>query len=173
MKFRDVLWKIIDGILFAEVLGMLIVVSIQIIGRLVGNSVAWSEEMTRNLFVWTINFGMVVGFRRAEHARVTFVYDLFPKTPLMKNIQLGIYMISCLLFFSVAAYWNAGMTIRQIGSGEMSPALGIPMFFVTLPLSLCSVLAIIAIIQSVLLDPETRESLTCDEPVELQKERTV
>ncbi len=42
-----------------------------------------------------------------------------------------------------------------------------------LPLSLCSVLAIIAIIQSVLFDPETRESLTCDEPVELQKERTV
>ena len=170
METKGLLWKIIDGILLLTVAGMLIVVTLQVFGRLVGKSVPWSEEMTRNLFVWTINFGMAVGFRRAEHARVTFIYNFLPKHRVMKTIQLVIYVMSCIGFFSVAMYWNFGMTSRQIASGEISPALGIPMFIVTLPLGLCSLLAVIGIIQSVLFDKETREHLTMDEPAELIKE---
>lgn len=77
MKIAKTLWRIIDVILFITVLSMLVVVLMQVLGRTFGKSIPWSEEMTRNLFIWTVNFGMVVGFKNVDHARVTFVYDFF------------------------------------------------------------------------------------------------
>lgn len=152
------LWKIVDAILFLGVSGMLVVVIIQVAGRLTGVSLPWSEEMTRNLFVWTVFFGMAVGFRYAEHARITFLLNMFPHK--LKKFQTVLYLFSSMLFFCAVLVLGIGMTWRQFRSGEMSPATGIPMFFITLPVSLSSVLAIIGLVQSVLFDETTKRSIT-------------
>jgi TRAP-type C4-dicarboxylate transport system permease small subunit len=159
MKLSKILWKIIDGILLITVFSMLLVVILQVLGRSFGRSIPWSEEMTRNLFVWTVNFGMVVGFRNVDHARVTFIFDLFKPSKAKEYIQLGLYATSGLVFFSMLALWNFQMTFRQLRIGETSPALGIPMFWVTLPMGICSVLALVAIVETVFFDKHTRSRI--------------
>jgi TRAP-type C4-dicarboxylate transport system permease small subunit len=158
MKAGRFLWKIVDAILFLGVSGMLVVVIVQVIGRLIGVSLPWSEEMTRNLFVLTVFLGMAVGFRYAEHARVTFLLKIFPEK--LQKFQTALYLLSSVLFFGVVFVLGIGMTWRQFRNGEMSPATGIPMFFITLPISLCSILAIIGLVQSILFDETTKKIIT-------------
>lgn len=156
MKLLKILWKIIDVILFMTVFSMLMIVILQVIGRSFGKSIPWSEEMTRNLFLWTVNFGMVVGFKNVDHARVTFIFDLFKPSKIKDIIQLSLYLLSAVGFFSLLSIWNFQMTIRQFNIGETSPALGIPMFWVTLPMGVCSILALIAAVETVLINKSSR-----------------
>jgi TRAP-type C4-dicarboxylate transport system permease small subunit len=159
MGKKNYLWRIVDGVLFITVSGMLVVIVIQVISRIIGRSVPWTEEMTRYLFLWTINFGMVMGMRNADHASVNIVYLLLPKSRLIERIHLVIYTASILLFFTLLTYWNIGMTLRQYRSLEISPALGIPMFLVTFPLFICNILAVMALIHSVFLDEKTKKRI--------------
>ncbi len=157
MTVGGLLWKITDGVLFLGVSGMLAVVIIQVIGRAVGVSLPWSEEMTRNLFVWSTFLGMAVGFRYAEHARVTFLLDILPQK--CRKYQVALYLLSSVLFLGVVSVLGMGMTFRQFINGETAPATGIPMFLVTLPISLSSILAIAGSIQSVFFDETTKKTI--------------
>lgn len=166
MQKKRILWKIVDSILFATVGGMLVVIIIQVVGRVIGASVPWSEELTRYLFLWTVSFGMAVGMRYADHASVNVLYLVLPKTKIIQKIHLVIYTLSCLVFFALLTYWNYAMTMRQLRNGEISPALELPMFLVTIPLFLCDILAIIGLVQGVFFDAHTRDRITMIEPVE-------
>jgi TRAP-type C4-dicarboxylate transport system permease small subunit len=161
MQIGRVLWKVVDGLLFLQVSGMLVIVTIQIVGRLIGRSVPWSEEMTRNFFVWAVNCGMAAGFRYAEHARVTFALKILPGW--LKRFQIVLYVVSCAAFFAIVCVLGYGITTRQFRSGEMAPATGIPMFLVTLPIVLCSLLALIGTIQSAFFDAKTRQIIAEEE----------
>ena len=158
-KLLELNWKIVQTIIFLDVLGMLLVVVLQILGRIVSQSLPWTEELTRYCFLWTINFGMTIGVLNASHASVTIAFEIFKKDKIhiVGKIRGVIYLISCLIFFGVAGYLNLGMTIRQFGNGETSPALGVKMFIVTIPLFICDILAIIALLQSFFLNKETRK----------------
>jgi TRAP-type C4-dicarboxylate transport system permease small subunit len=164
MQKKLTFWKLIDALLLLEVGGMLVNVILQVISRLLGASLPWTEEMTRNLFVWTVFFGMAVGFRNAEHARVTFFINFFPNS--LKKAQTYLYFISSVGFFIILAYLGARMSLRQYFNGETAPATSLPMFLVTLPISLCSLFAIIGIVQSVFLDNDTRKKIEEGELVE-------
>lgn len=164
MQKRLTFWKVIDALLFLEVGGMLVIVMLQVVSRLMGASLPWTEEMTRNLFVWTVFFGMAVGFRNAEHARVTFFINYFPNS--LKKAQTYLYFISSVGFFVILAYLGVRMSLRQYFNGETAPATSLPMFLVTLPISMCSIFAIIGIIQSVIFDNETRNKIEEGELVE-------
>lgn len=155
---KNFLWKLVDVIIFVNVLAMLCVVLVQVLGRLFSNSLPWTEELTRYCFLWTVNLGMTVGVLHANHASVTVFYDLFKrKKALIGKIRMYIYLLSCLLFFGLTSYWNLGMTLRQMNNHEISPALGVPMFLITMPLFLCDLLALIATIQSIFFDKNTRD----------------
>ncbi|MBN2860119.1 MAG: TRAP transporter small permease subunit [Sphaerochaetaceae bacterium] len=164
MLKSDVIWKIISGVLFATVGGMLVVIVIQVLGRMVGQSIPWTEELIRYLFLWTVNFGMAVGMRHANHASVNILYLVLPRKKWIEVVHLVIYTASAFVFFSLLSYWNYGMTMRQLRSGEISPALEIPMFLVSLPLFMCDLLAVVGLAQSMFLDMKTRERVSsCDQ----------
>jgi TRAP-type C4-dicarboxylate transport system permease small subunit len=109
---------------------------------------------------------MAVGMRHADHASVNVLYLVLPKTKVIQRIHLVIYTVSCLLFFALLTYWNYAMTMRQLRSGEISPALELPMFFVTMPLFVCDILASIGLIQGAFFDTHTRGRITMIEPIE-------
>lgn len=158
MKKKNILWRITEGIIFINVMTMLIVVIIQVVGRTLTSSLPWTEELTRYCFLWTVNFGMTIGLLEASHASVTIVFTAFKKhQELVGKIRMWIYFFACAVFFMFALYWNLGMTRRQVGNFESSPALGIPMYFVTLPLFICDILALVALVQSVFFDKEVRD----------------
>jgi TRAP-type C4-dicarboxylate transport system permease small subunit len=151
------LWKIVDAIVLVGVAGMVVTVSIQVISRTLGEAVAWTEELTRFLFIYTVFLGMAAGFRHAEHARIAFLLAKLPRV----GQQLGahLYAVTGVVFFLVVGYYGWELVLQQYESDETSPALGLGMYLVTAPIVVSAALAIVAHVQSVYRSPKLRARL--------------
>lgn len=71
------LFDIVDGIenvvLAIMVIGMVVTIMIQIIGRIIGHPSPWTEETSRYLFLWMMFVALAAGFNQAESSRVETV----------------------------------------------------------------------------------------------------
>jgi TRAP-type C4-dicarboxylate transport system permease small subunit len=135
----------------------MVTVTLQVVSRLMGHSLPWTEETTRYLFIWTAFLGLAAGFRSAEHARIGIVITLLP--PVLRRLLAHAYVLAGLVFFGVVGYKGFQLSMQQFRSGETSPALGIGMYLVTLPVTISAILAILAHFQSVYRDPALREQI--------------
>lgn len=154
---REVIWKIVDVFLFIGISAMLISVAIQVVTRQMGTSLPWTEELTRFLFMDTTFLGMAAGFRAAAHPRVGFALAWGPAW--LKKFSVHLYALCGTVFFSVLIYKTWELMLQQYASGESSPALGLKMFLVTLPLVLSAALAILAHIKTVYFSPYMRRKI--------------
>ena len=77
--FFDVVNKLEDIVLAILVTGMVVVIMIQIIGRVVGRPFPWTEESSRYLFLWMMFVALAAGFNRCESSRVTLFLQMGPK----------------------------------------------------------------------------------------------
>lgn len=151
------LWQAVDALVLMLVTGIVLTVALQVVSRWMGESVTWTEELTRFLFIYTAFFGMAAGFRHAEHARIAFVIGKLPRVAQRASAHL--YVLAGLVFFAIVAVKGWDLTVQQFDSGERSAALNIGMYIATLPVVISAVLAIIAHIQSVYRSPQLRERL--------------
>ncbi len=63
-------------VMFAAMVG---IIFFQVIMRYAfNNSLSWSEELGKFLFVWISWLGIGIGHRRKEHIRITFLVDKLP-----------------------------------------------------------------------------------------------
>lgn len=63
-------------VMFVAMVG---IIFFQVIMRYVfNNSLSWSEEFGKFLFVWISWIGIGIGHRRKEHIKITMLVDLFP-----------------------------------------------------------------------------------------------
>lgn len=100
---------IILVIMFAT---MVTVIFVQVIMRYVfHNSLSWSEELGKFLFVWLSWFGISVGARRGEHIKITLFTDKLPHVPaqLVNILSEIIVFIIC----AVTAYYGAVLVGNQ------------------------------------------------------------
>ncbi len=71
--------RVEDTCLIAMFAGMVGVIFFQVIMRYVfNNSLSWSEELGKFLFVWISWIGISIGHRRQEHIKITMLVDKFP-----------------------------------------------------------------------------------------------
>lgn len=136
----------------AGTVAMLISVLIQIVSRLSGRPVAWTEEGTRFLFIWIIFLGIAIGFRKAESARVTFFIDHMPRP--VRRLAPYIYAIFTIGFFTLMLVKGAGLALQQYRTNEMGSALMIPMWTVGICVPVSGMLGILGVIEQLLLRPE-------------------
>ena len=136
-----VIWRAVDALLLIAVAGLLFAVTFQVVTRLIGHAAAWTEELSRFLFIWTAFLGMAAGFRRGEHPRVTVLIDLLP-APIRRGFDVLAPLAGAVLFAAVGWY-AVRLVQQQIAFGETSPVLGIGMWITTLPAVLGAGLAII------------------------------
>ena len=148
------LWLIVDGVLLICVAGITIAVVLQVISRLMGASLPWTEELARLLFIWTAFLGMAVGFRRVEHPRVMLLPNAAPVEIQMVFVQ--IYALIGIAFFCIVCWFGILLVRQQFVFGETSPVLGIGMYLASVPIVLASILAIIAHCVTVYVDPEAQ-----------------
>jgi TRAP-type C4-dicarboxylate transport system permease small subunit len=151
------LWKVVDAVVLVGVTGMVLTVALQVVSRSMGNSVPWTEELTRFLFIYTAFLGMAAGFRYAEHARIAFLVGKLPRAG--QRIAVHLYVVAGIVFFLVVGVTGWQLVMQQFRSDETSPVLGIGMYLATLPLIVSAVLAILAHLQSVYRSPRLRESI--------------
>jgi C4-dicarboxylate transporter, DctQ subunit len=130
----------------ATAAGILIVVLIQVVSRLLGTPVSWSEEATRYLFVWMVFLGLAAGFRTVESARVVVFIAAVPR--LFRRLAVPIYVSSSILFFVLMGWTGISLVRQQIMMNEETATLPIPMWIIGLILPISAVLAILAILES-------------------------
>lgn len=108
---------------------MSIIIFIQVIMRYAfENSLVWSEELSRYMFIWLIYFAVSYTARREKHIRIDAAINLYPKKlrPYVEILS-EIIVLGFSIFIAVTA-----VTVYQkiTWSGQISPAMRIPMQYV-------------------------------------------
>lgn len=78
-KISNIIDKIEEYFLVLSFLIMVSVIFLQVIMRYVfNNSLIWSEELGKFIFVWISWIGIVIGHKRKEHIAITIIIDKLP-----------------------------------------------------------------------------------------------
>jgi len=84
---------------------------------------AWSEELSRFLFIWMIMLGAVLVTREQSHIQITFLVDLLPERLrfLLSNLTRLLMIAFCWVMI------QQGLKIYPIVAEASSPSFGISM----------------------------------------------
>jgi len=119
-KFFDVVDKLEDILCGGTLVCLLLVVLLQVGGRLMGVTLTWTEETTRFFFLWMMFLAVAAGFNRAESSRVVILVNMLPRP------------------------------MQKFAFNEMATAVAVPMGAIMICVPLCGFLGIIGTIQSFL-----------------------
>ena len=104
---------------------MTILIFIQVVMRYVfSNSLSWSEELARYMFIWLIYLGVSYGAKIRKHIKIDAGLKLFPK-----KLRPNVVILGDILFFLFAmyiVYTGYKYVLMQATLGKVSPALSIP-----------------------------------------------
>jgi len=160
--------RVEELILIWSLICTVLLVFVQVIFRYVFNdSLSWSEELTRYIFIWQIWLGTSYGFTKNKHIKVEVLYNFFP--PVGKKI-MSVFANLCFLGFCVFLLANGGKLVQTLlVQHSTSPALKIPMYLVYLSLPFTSfVMALRLIAQTV----QLIKSPAAQSPLQMEKEET-
>ncbi|MFV0313739.1 MAG: TRAP transporter small permease [Anaerotignum sp.] len=105
------------------------IIFFQVVMRYVfSNSLVWSEEIARYIFVWLVYFAVSYTARREKHIRIDAAINIYPK-----KVRPYIEILSEFIVFAFALFIAiTAITVYQkiAWSGQLSPAMRIPMQFV-------------------------------------------
>ena len=146
--------KAIDDYLEETILLILLVLmtcimGIQIVSRYVfQNSLTWSEELVRYMFVWSAFLGVPFCIKHGLSIKVDQFRNLFP-VPLQR-ILMYIDKIIIFLLFLVLFIYSFKVVRATYLSGQTSPAMQLPMWTVQISVTVSSLLSMIRSIQNLL-----------------------
>jgi len=157
-RFFGVIDKLENIVLAVMVIGMILTILLQIIGRVIGHPFAWTEETSRYLFLWMMFVALAAGFNKAESSRVTLFLMIGPKW--LKKFSEILYAVVVVFFFGFMIVYGSEVVKQQISMGEMGTALQIPMYIIGICVPISGVLGIIGVINSFF---EHRENIAIPE----------
>lgn len=126
---------------------MVIIMGVQVFCRYVlNNSLSWSEELTRYMFIWCGFLSISYCVRNNNSIRIEMLTNLLPlkwqKVVRFIEYALMIFFFGCLCLGS----WE--FLVSSFVSKQVSPAAGLPMYVVQIAPLVGSVLALIRTFQS-------------------------
>lgn len=125
--------------------GIVMVVLIQVVGRVANSPVPWSEELTRALFIWMVFLGMASSMRSADAARITILLE---RMHWLRPLATPIYLAGCLAFFGLMGWTGVSMVRTQIVMNESYATLGWPSWVVGVVMPISAIIATIATVGS-------------------------
>jgi TRAP tripartite ATP-independent transporter, periplasmic protein len=148
------MFKAIDDYLEETILLILLVLmtaimGVQIVSRYVfQNSLTWSEELVRYMFVWSAFLGVPFCIKHGLSIKVDQFRNLFP-VPLQR-ILMYIDKIIIFLLFLVLFIYSFKVVRATYLSGQTSPAMQLPMWTVQISVTVSSLLSMIRSVQNLL-----------------------
>ncbi|SEN72124.1 TRAP-type C4-dicarboxylate transport system, small permease component [Loktanella fryxellensis] len=114
------LWAI--GVL---ILAMMTITFTQVLARyLFTNSLSWSEEAGRYIFVWITFLGLAAAFQSRAHIALDFLAQMLPTGP-----SRVLRIANAVLVAAVGlALIVGGQSLMGFGMNQRSAALGLPMY---------------------------------------------
>lgn len=138
-----------EAILLILLVLMTCIMGIQIVSRYVfQNSLTWSEELVRYMFVWSAFLGIPFCIKHGLSIKVDQFRNLFP-IPLQK-ILMYIDKIIIFLLFLVLFIYSFTVVRATYLSGQTSPAMQLPIWTVQISVTVSSLLSMIRSIQNLL-----------------------
>ena len=122
--------------LVASIFVMVVVIFLQVVMRYAfNNSLSWSEELARFLFVWVSWIGISFGQKKGEHITITLLCDRV-KVKAKKNVIL-IGNVFTLAILAVLFVKGIEVTGRIADMASLTPALHIPKWtmYASVPIS--------------------------------------
>ena len=136
-----------ETILLILLVLMTCIMGIQIVSRYVfQNSLTWSEELVRYMFVWSAFLGIPFCIKHGLSIKVDQFRNLFP-IPLQKVLMYIDKIIIFLLFLVLFIYSFTVIKATYL-SGQTSPAMQLPMWTVQISVTVSSLLSMIRSIQN-------------------------
>ena len=153
LKDKGFLGKIVYGynhleeyLLVGSLVFSVLLVFLQVVMRTVfKNSLSWSEELARYLFIWQTWLGVSIAFKEDEHIKVTLIYSIIKN----KRGQAIIDFLadSIWFLFSFFLIFNGAKLVSSVVSRNVtSSGLGLPMAFVYVVFPISSALVCIRLI---------------------------
>ena len=108
---------------------MTVIMGIQVFSRYVlGASLSWSEELTRYIFIWAGFLSVSYCTKKCISIKIEQFVALFPKRgkALFKVVNHTFELV--LFLYLIPFAWRYLMS--AVTSGQTSPALGLPMYYV-------------------------------------------
>ncbi len=112
-------------------------------------SLTWADEASRYLMIWLAFAGIGLGFKKNAHLGISFFINRLPR--LGQKVFYYIRAIIIILFGGLVTHFTFLLIMSQINNGQLSPALGIPMWLVYLAVLFGSVMMIIRTLQLVII----------------------
>jgi C4-dicarboxylate transporter, DctQ subunit len=112
-------------------------------------SFAFIEEIEVSAFVWITLLGASIGFRRAAHLNISLLVKQFPK-PLRKACVVFAGALTVALF-GLLIFYGIQQIQMELLFDTRSQGIGLPQWWYTLGLPLCSVLVVTRAIQMTIL----------------------
>lgn len=126
-----------------------ILIAFQVFMRYVmENSLSWTEELARFLFIWMVYIGISYGVKERRHIRVDAALHLLSKKgqKLIRIFADVLFMVFCILIIKQGILVAMGL----YNFGQTSPALSIPMAYVYLASPMGLSLTVIRLLQNII-----------------------
>ncbi|QTX32191.1 TRAP transporter small permease [Aminithiophilus ramosus] len=123
------MWKKINDaeeyLLVGSMAFNVLLVFFQVVMRYVfHNSLSWSEELARYIFLWQTWLGASYAVRQRRHLRVEMVADRFRGR---NRVRFELFVLVVWFAFSLfLAYQGSRMTLFLVRTGQLSAAMRIP-----------------------------------------------
>lgn len=128
-----------------------LLIFVQVIFRYVLNdSITWSEELARYIFIWMIWLGTSVSMKQKEHIRMDMLMNaVHGKGKLVLDLVSGIIMLAFCIFL-VKYGWD--LVASMMSRGNKSVALRLPMWIVYSSLPFSQLIVALRLIGSIVSD---------------------
>lgn len=121
---------------------MCVVVFLQVVFRFViKSSLPWSEELSRYLQVYITYFGTAYGIKTGAHLGIEAFTLLLPKKA-RKALDILVKVV-CTGVYALIMKFGYDIVISQMASGQLSPAMRIPMWYIYMAIPIGMVFCII------------------------------
>lgn len=119
-----------EYLLISSLIINVLLVFTQVIMRTVfKNSLTWSEELSRYIFIWQIWLGASIALKYKEHIKVTMIFSFIKN----KYMQAAISLFADLLWFFFCAYMVVNgreLLVSMAARKAASSGLGLPLVYV-------------------------------------------
>ena len=127
---------------------MTVLIIVQIFMRyVVQESLTWSEELARYIFVWATYLGVAYGVKKNAHICVEAVTAYLPAR--IKEITYIVAQVIFLLFAALVVKEGFVLSMKIFRFGQSSAALGMPMGVIYLAPTVGFALVFIRLIQNI------------------------
>ena len=121
--------KLEEFVIVMCLIAMTLIMGIQVFSRYVlGMSLSWSEELTRYLFIWSGFLSVSYCSKKCLSIKIEQFVAMFPRRgrAIFKVVN---HTFECIFFVYMIPYAFSYM-MSAVESGQVSPACGIPMYYI-------------------------------------------